>query len=184
MRAEQAGEYVIGCSGVGRHQLSLDGEQAFDVELELAAGADLGEALFAPPQHGVPVPLAAGQEVAVELRREIAGDLDLVTLQLNVDPPFGDDELERAVAAGARGRCGGRRGRHHARRSRARASTARRSHCPGRQDELIRRVAIANPRTVVVVNAGAPVLMPWLDEVPAVLLPGSEVRRRATRSPT
>ena len=41
---------------------------------------------------------------------------------------------------------------------------------PGRQDELVRRVNAAQPRTVVVVNAGAPVLMPWLDEVPAVLL--------------
>ena len=41
---------------------------------------------------------------------------------------------------------------------------------PGRQDELVRRVNAAQPRTVVVVNAGAPVLMPWLDDVPAVLL--------------
>lgn len=40
---------------------------------------------------------------------------------------------------------------------------------PGRQDELVRRVSAANPNTVVVVNAGAPVLLPWLDEVPAVL---------------
>ena len=41
----------------------------------------------------------------------------------------------------------------------------------------MRRVNEAQPRTVVVVNAGAPVLMPWLDEVPAVLLcwfPGQE----------
>jgi beta-glucosidase len=48
---------------------------------------------------------------------------------------------------------------------------------PGRQDELVRRVLQANPRTVVVVNAGAPVLLPWADEVPAVLLtwfPGQE----------
>jgi hypothetical protein len=42
---------------------------------------------------------------------------------------------------------------------------------PGRQDELVRRVAAANPRTVVVVvNAGAPVLLPWADQVPAVLV--------------
>jgi len=34
----------------------------------------------------------------------------------------------------------------------------------------VRRVAEANPRTVVVVNAGAPVLMPWADDVPAILL--------------
>jgi beta-glucosidase len=37
------------------------------------------------------------------------------------------------------------------------------------QDELVARVAAANPRTVVVVNTGAPVLMPWLDDVGAVL---------------
>jgi beta-glucosidase len=41
---------------------------------------------------------------------------------------------------------------------------------PGRQDELVRRVAAANPRTVVVVNSGAPVLLPWADDVAAVLL--------------
>lgn len=41
---------------------------------------------------------------------------------------------------------------------------------PGRQDELVHRVAAANPRTVVVVNAGSPVAMPWLDEVAAVII--------------
>jgi len=41
---------------------------------------------------------------------------------------------------------------------------------PGRQDELVSRVAAANSRTIVVVNAGAPVAMPWLDEVNAVLI--------------
>jgi beta-glucosidase len=41
---------------------------------------------------------------------------------------------------------------------------------PGAQDDLVRAVAAANPRTVVVINAGAPVTMPWRDEVAAVLL--------------
>ena len=41
---------------------------------------------------------------------------------------------------------------------------------PGDQDELVRRVAAANPNTVVVVNAGSPVAMPWLDDVSAVLI--------------
>ncbi|GGO48275.1 glycosyl hydrolase [Streptomyces daqingensis] len=51
---------------------------------------------------------------------------------------------------------------------------------PGRQCELVERVAAANPRTVAVVNAGAPVLLPWLDSpdgAPATLwwwLPGQE----------
>ena len=48
---------------------------------------------------------------------------------------------------------------------------------PMGQDEFVRRVAQANPRTVVVLNCGSPVEMPWIDEVPAVLLawyPGQE----------
>jgi len=40
---------------------------------------------------------------------------------------------------------------------------------PGRQAELIRAVAAVNPRTVVVVNAGAPVDMEWAEEVAAVV---------------
>jgi beta-glucosidase len=40
---------------------------------------------------------------------------------------------------------------------------------PSAQDALISAVAAANPRTVVVVNAGAPVAMPWLGSVAAVV---------------
>ncbi len=40
---------------------------------------------------------------------------------------------------------------------------------PGRQEELIARVAAANPRTVVVLNAAGMIEMPWADKVSAVL---------------
>jgi beta-glucosidase len=40
---------------------------------------------------------------------------------------------------------------------------------PSAQDELISAVAAANPHTVVVINAGAPVVMPWLDQVAGVV---------------
>jgi beta-glucosidase len=40
---------------------------------------------------------------------------------------------------------------------------------PSAQDELISAVAAANPHTVVVVNAGAPVVMPWLNQVAGVV---------------
>ena len=39
----------------------------------------------------------------------------------------------------------------------------------GQQNELIIRVAAANPNTIVVLNVGSPVEMPWLAEVPTVL---------------
>jgi beta-glucosidase len=40
---------------------------------------------------------------------------------------------------------------------------------PGAQDELIERLAKANKNTIVVLNSGSPVEMPWIDQVPAVL---------------
>ena len=48
---------------------------------------------------------------------------------------------------------------------------------PEDQDELIRRVAAVNPRTIVVLNTGGPVAMPWKDDVQAILemwYPGQE----------
>ena len=40
---------------------------------------------------------------------------------------------------------------------------------PGDQNELIQRVVAANPNTIVVLNNGSPLELPWLDQVPAVL---------------
>lgn len=48
---------------------------------------------------------------------------------------------------------------------------------PERQNALIREVAKANPRTIVMLCVGAPVTMPWLDDVAGLLLgyyPGQE----------
>lgn len=45
------------------------------------------------------------------------------------------------------------------------------------QNQLVRDCLAANPNTVVIVNTGAPVEMPWADEVPAIVqmwLPGQE----------
>ena len=48
---------------------------------------------------------------------------------------------------------------------------------PGNQDQLIEQVAQANPHTVVVLDTGGPVLMPWLSQVAGVAeawYPGEE----------
>ena len=47
----------------------------------------------------------------------------------------------------------------------------------GRQDELVESIATAHPRTIVVVNAGSPVRMPWVERVAAIVqlwYPGQE----------
>ena len=164
-----AGEHVVGASGAGRFRLELDGRLAFDERLAPPPDADPGAVHMRPPQRGVPVTLPAGGSVDVVLRHDV--EQAIVAFQLNVEPPRrpDDEEIARAaeLAAGADaaivvvGTTEEVESESFDRETLA---------LPGRQDELVRRVAAANPRTVVVVNAGAPVLMPWLDDVPAVLL--------------
>jgi beta-glucosidase len=182
LRAAQSGEHRVGCSGVGRFRLELDGREAFDGPLELPPGADPVEGMMRPPQQSVAVTLDADQELELRVRYEPAGDasfeVSATTFQVNAEYVGSSDEeeLERAeelareadVAVVVVGTTEEVESEGFDRDSLA---------LPGRQDELVRRVAAANPRTVVVVNAGAPVLLPWAEEVPAVLLswfPGQE----------
>ncbi len=183
LRATDSGRYTIGASGLGRYRLALDGEEAFDERLELPPGADIVEGLMVPPQALHIRELRAGEEIKVVLTHDVetpasgAGPL-AVSFQLNVAPPYaGDDrEIERAAAMAAEADAvvlvvGTTEEVESEGFDRATLSL------PGRQDELVRRAAAANPNTIVVMNAGAPVLMPWADEVAAVLLawfPGQE----------
>jgi beta-glucosidase len=182
--AETAGEHVIGASGAGRFQLTVDGETLFDETLALSPGADPAEAHMFPPQKGAPVTLAEGQAAEVVLRHEVgdgAGasfDSPAVVFKLNLDRPHGTPEemLDEAVALARDADVAilvvGTTEEVES-EGFDRATLA----LPGRQDELVRRVNDANPRTVAIVNAGAPVLLPWADRVPAVLLawfPGQE----------
>ena len=41
---------------------------------------------------------------------------------------------------------------------------------PGRQDELVSAVAAVNKNTIVIINSGSPVQLPWADKVSAILL--------------
>ena len=91
-------------------------------------------------------------------------------------PPDTGDEFERAVAAAAEadvavvvvGSNGQWESEGHDRPDLS---------LPGRQRELVEAVLEVNPRTVVVVNAGSPVEMPWAARAGAVLMtwyPGEE----------
>ncbi len=181
--APATGTYVVGGSGVGRFALRLDAVDLFDVTLDLPAGADPVEGLMRPPQHGTEVELVARQQVDIVLTHEAASgaasfDLPMLAFQLNVEPPDPGDTalIEQAVALAAASEVAvvvvGTNEEVESEGFDRDSLTL-----PGRQDELVRRVARANPRTVVVVNSGSPVLLPWRHEVAAVLLswfPGQE----------
>lgn len=182
LTAEEEGEHRIGASGVGRFRLRLDDTEAFDELLELPVGADPVEGLMRPPQKWRTVHLVPGQTVAVSLTHVIKDrhpeeDL-LVAMQLNLDVTAEDEDaaITRAVDLAARadvavvvvGTTEEVESEGFDRTSLL---------LPGRQDELVRRVAAVRPETVVVVNAGSPVLMPWRHQVAAALVvwfPGQE----------
>jgi len=174
IRATEAGTYRLGVTGIGRFRLLADEAVLFDETLTMRRGADVGETLMAPPVRLAPLDLAAGQPVEVRLEHDVhtspmAGFGTFFQLLLEAPHGTDDEELAAAVALAADsdvavvvvGTTAEVESEGFDRTSLA---------LPGRQDELVRRVAAANPRTVVVVNSGAPVLMPWAGEVGAVLL--------------
>ncbi|MCU1599712.1 MAG: glycoside hydrolase family 3 domain protein, partial [Frankiales bacterium] len=107
-------------------------------------------------------------EIVIDYSSE--GSIILHGLKVGLRPPVPDDLLERAVAAAAAadvavvvvGTSDEWESEGHDRTS---------MDLPGDQDELVRRVCEANPRTVVIVNAGAPVTMDWADRAAAVVVP-------------
>jgi beta-glucosidase len=42
---------------------------------------------------------------------------------------------------------------------------------PGKQNELVEEILAVNPRTVIAINSGSPMTMPWIDKAKAVVLP-------------
>ena len=180
LTATTAGSYRVGASGIGSVTVLVDGEQVAATTLTPRPGADVVESFMMPPQAVGEVFLVEGQSADVEIGFA-PGSLEqpLVAFQVNVGEPREDDDVEiaRAVALAASsdaavvvvGTTEEVESEGYDRGSLA---------LPGRQDDLVRAVLAANPNTVVVVNSGAPVLMPWLADARAVLLawfPGQQM---------
>jgi beta-glucosidase len=166
-RAAQGGPYVIGAGGVGHLTLVVDGTQ-------VAAGhpglpADPVEVMVRPGEVRATVDLAEGQEAEIEISL-LPEDWPQgpVAIRLGIVPAPDTDALLREAVETARNAdvaivvVGS--GPTTESEGFDRPGLA----LPGDQDELVRRIAEVNDRTVVVVNAGMPVLMPWADQVAAI----------------
>jgi beta-glucosidase len=177
LTARETATHLVGGSGLGRFALVVDGEVRAEEELDVPGGADPAAAMMRPPQFAVPVELAAGESAELVLRYSPedpggfeGADLAMVMVQMNVTVAGDDDaELEHTVAL-ARGADVAVVVVATTEEVESEGFDRDSLALPGRQHELVARVADVNPRTVVVVNAGAPVLLPWAEAVPAVLL--------------
>jgi len=176
-RAATGGPYLFAAAGVGRLTITVNGVVAAQGETRVPA--DPVETMTRPGEIRGEVTLAEGQAATVSVEfRPAAACQGPVALRLGITPSADERTLmAEAVAAAAAadvaivvvGSAEASESEGYDRDTLA---------LPGRQDELVRRVATACRRTVVVVNAGMPVLMPWARQVGAVIyawLPGQAI---------
>ncbi|MFM1730000.1 glycoside hydrolase family 3 C-terminal domain-containing protein [Prescottella soli] len=176
-----SGSHRFGTKGLGQFTLTVGDETLFEGDQALES-TDPFELFFGAPKDRGAVELAAGTPVEVVLKHtpvKMEGSpIDIVSFSLGHREPQQDPEQLMAEAVEAA---------KQADVAVVVVATTEQVesegfdrttlNLPGRQDELVARVAAANPRTVVVVNAGSPVEMPWRNDVAAVLLswfPGQE----------
>jgi beta-glucosidase len=172
------GEHRFGVGGVGDFVLTIDGQELFNAN-QTAYDDDPAAGILLHPETRVETLVDGPVLVTLEHKtwtRKGIGPVVGITLGHTEPGPSDDELIQRAVVAAAAAQVA----------VVVVATTEevesegfdRRSlSLPGRQDDMVAAIAAANPRTVVVVNAGSPVEMPWLDDVAAVLLtwfPGQE----------
>ena len=170
----ESGPHEIALRGFGGRRLKVDGVPAADL-WNAPPATDVPTALFEGRQDGGTFELQAGKPVLIEAELHSAVNAACL-LAIGCRSPQQADRLEQAVAAAASADAvivvvGNDEAWESEGRDRSTVTL------PGRQNELVERVAATNPRTIVVVNAGCPMDLPWADRVAAVLyawLPGQE----------
>ncbi|WP_371790002.1 glycoside hydrolase family 3 C-terminal domain-containing protein [Streptomyces sp. NBC_01471] len=176
LRPGTTGEWTLAVGGFGPVSLTAGGRTV--VEGVFARDTDDPTHIHvSPPYRSGRIALAAGAETEIVARRGLAPDTGIATILAAAPPPAARagalaDAVAAARAADAVLVVVGTTEETESEGS-DRVSLA----LPDGQDELVRAVAGARPDTVVLVNSGGPVTLPWRDEVAAVLIgwfPGQE----------
>lgn len=141
-----------------------------------APEGNFGEAMLAPPSHSRSISVPAGGLIEAEWRRtpSSGGGLNavaIVGLIARPAPRGSDAVIAEAVAAAVAA--------HVAivvvrftEEQETESIDKTTLQLPGRQNDLVEAVAAAAKRTIVVVNAATPAIMPWLGTVDLVLWAG------------
>jgi beta-glucosidase len=171
---DATGEWQIGLRAVGAATVSLDGNP-----IVAADGSETGGSFFGYGSHEaiVSVSLTEGVPCRIEVDYPIAPTDSMRGLAVGARLVPHRDLIADAVAAARSADVAVVMvGTNDDWETEAEDRVS--MDLPGRQDELVAAVAAANPNTVVVLNAGSPVSMPWLDAVPTVLqiwFPGGQL---------
>ena len=166
-------DFAIGAGTVNKFELQVDDETVVSRDT-LGEYHDLAEATLQPPTLGTKISLRGRKSLRVKAIVKEAGvpeALGAVSIMVGEVARNEDPKLLIAQAAEAASLADVAIvvvGTNSAVES---EGFDRKSiKLPGYQDDLVRAVARANLNTVVVVNAGSPVDMPWRDDVAAILV--------------
>jgi beta-glucosidase len=166
----ESGTVRLGFASVGHGWIFADGHLLLE-DTAVAVGTDLGAALLAPPSISAPLTVTAGTAVDIRVELDLPKHaINALGITVGIEPADVDPQvlIDEAVAAARAADVAlvvvGTNSKVES-EGYDRTSLA----LPGRQDNLVRAVAAANPNTVVAVNSGSPVLLPWRDDVAAVL---------------
>ncbi|MDQ0580773.1 beta-glucosidase H [Streptomyces rishiriensis] len=178
----ESGPHTFGIKGTGPFVLTVAGTTYYDDVQQPADDTDPFEASFGSPVPRAEARLTAGEPVEVSLTHVFALPENVpfkaVSFALAHQEPTRDpDELIAEAAEAARAADTAVVVVATTERVESEGFDRKDLRLPGRQDDLVRAVAAANPNTVVIVNAGSPVELPWREDVAAVLLtwfPGQE----------
>lgn len=182
LTAPESGVYSFGLHAAGRARLSVNGTSVIDIWDSWTRGRTFFEE--GSDEVTSRFSLIKGETYAINLEFASVPPANLVNpaFRFGVSQPLGDAAIQEAVSIAQTAETAilfvGRSGEWD-----TEGSDLDGIRLPGRQDQLIRAVSAVNPRTVVVLQTGGPVEMPWVDDVAAIVqawYPGQEAGNSIT----
>ena len=164
--ADSAGVYQFGLVGVGDSKIAIGDVATLDNAVDPASVTTPFE--MWDQEKVVEVELAAGQHVVISAEYKAPTGMPYSAFRIGHLAPQADDPIAAAVAVAAAADVAiivaGLNDEWES-EGFDRVSMD----LPGDQNEMIARVAAANPNTIVVLNVGSPVHMPWIGSVAGVV---------------
>ena len=172
----ETGKHRVGVYAAGFAKVYVDGKLVADAWTNWTKGRTFFEEGCDEVVGTVTLEAGRAHDIVIEFATKDFATLGLAAFAAGIGLPLGDAAIAEAVEAARNAETAlvfiGRNGEWDTEGSDLPGIVL-----PGRQNELVEAVAAANPRTVVVLQTGGPVEMPWVDKVAAVLqawYPGQE----------
>ncbi|MEQ1900396.1 MAG: glycoside hydrolase family 3 C-terminal domain-containing protein [Devosia sp.] len=165
---EVSGTYRVGLVSLGVAKAYVDGKLIADSWTKWKRSTPFFEEGGDEVTGDLVLEAGRSYAVTIEFARRPFHVLDIPGIRIGIGRPLGSAEIAEAVATARAAETAivfvGRTGEWD-----SEGADLPHIELPGRQNELVAAVAAANPRTIVVLQTGGPVEMPWLGQVAGVI---------------